>query len=514
MRRVLAIVAALLLAAPALAAASQITIEQGALNGDSEDGIAVFRGIPFAAAPVGPLRWRAPQAAPRWTGVRDASTFGPICPQSKTARTADLKQSEDCLSLNVWTPDPHGKLPVMVWIYGGSFRTGGSAMHIYDGTDLAKHGVVVVSFNYRLGVLGFLDVSALGQNIPGEPAANFGLMDQIAALKWVRANIARFGGDPANVTVFGESAGAMSVNDLMVSPAARSLFAKAISESGLGLFATWTKAEAQATANAFAAHHAASGAGALDILRALSPRDIVADEGRGGTGRDVGPVVDGQIIPEQVPAAFAKGAIAKVPYLTGWNSNEASLMRSLGDTTQSVLAQLGEHAAEIRASYEKAGKLSDDEFAAQLFDDDVFGIGAQGLAGYVAAAGQPSYVYHFAYVAENFRSRFKGVDHAGEIPYVFGTRGLDLSLLVRALTGGITDNDQKVIAEIQTYWTNFAKTGNPNASGLTEWPRFQPGHTTLVVDNSGFAARADFRRAELAVGFAGWSKRTGLKAPN
>ena len=509
MRQILAIAAILLFASPAIAAAPQITVEQGALNGDTQDGIAAYRGIPFAAAPVGELRWRAPAAPQNWVGVRDARKFGAICPQPTTTRTRGLPQSEDCLNLNVWTPALRGRLPVMVWIHGGSFRTGGSAMHIYDGTDLAKHGVVVVTFNYRLGLLGFLDFSALGQQ--SESAANFGLMDQIAALRWVRANIARFGGDPNNVTIFGESAGAMSVNDLMISPAARGLFAKAISESGLGLLATRTKDRAAAMTSAFAAEHGVQGAAAL---RALAVKDIVDDEGPGGIGRDVAPIVDGAIIPAQVPVLFAKGEIAKVPYLTGWNSNEASLMQAIGTTTQSAIAALGEHQAEVRALYEKNGSLGDDEFAALLFDDDVFGAGAQGLAGFVAAAGQPSYVYHFAYVAENFRNRFKGVDHAGEIPYVFGTRGLDLSLLVRALTGGITDNDQKVIAEVQTYWTNFAKTGNPNASGLAEWPRFQPGHMTLVVDNNGFAARSDFRKAELAVGFAGWSKRTGLKAPD
>jgi para-nitrobenzyl esterase len=508
--------AALLFVAPAVAAAPALAptaqTAQGALAGDVEDGIAVFRGIPFAASPVGELRWRAPKPFLSWTGTRQARDFGAICPQPKTTRTAALKQSEDCLTLNVWAPQGT-KLPVMVWIYGGSFRTGGSAMHIYDGTDLAKHGVIVVSFNYRLGVLGFLDVSGLGKNIPGEPAANFGLLDQIAALKWVHDNIAAFGGDPDNVTIFGESAGAMSVNELMVSPAARGLFAKAISESGLGLLATKTKADAQATSRAFAARHNASGSATLDTLRALSPTAIVADEGRNGAGRDVGPEVDGQIIPEQVPDLFAKGEFAKVPYLTGWNSNEASLMPSLGDTTGSVLAQLGEHAAQIRAIYEKNGKLSDDDFAAQLFDDDVFGIGAQGLAGFVAAGGQPSYVYHFAYVAENFRGRFKGVDHAAEIPYVFGTRGLDLPFYVTALIGTITPNDDKIIAQMQSYWTNFAKTGNPNAMGLTEWPTFQPDHTTLVVDNNGLGARADFRKDELTIGFMGWSKRSGLAAP-
>ncbi len=513
MRCVIAAFAALLFAAPAVATSPAVQIGQGALSGDMEDGIAVFRGIPFAAPPVGELRWRAPQLPPSWSGTRDARDFGPICPQLTTARTTSLKQSEDCLTLNVWAPRESAKLPVMVWIYGGSFRTGGSAMSVYDGTDLAKRGVIVVSFNYRLGPLGYLDLTALGQNIPGEAAANYGLMDQIAALRWVQANIASFGGDPGNVTIFGESAGAMSVNDLMASPAARGLFAKAISESGLGLIATKSKADAQAAAAAFAAHHGANGAGTLATLRALSVKDILADEGRGGVGHDIAPEVDGQLIPDQVPLFFAKGEIAKVPYLTGWNSNEASLMRSLGDTTQSVLTKLGDHAADMRALYEKNGKLSDDEFAALLFDDDVFGMGAQGLAGYVAAAGEPSYVYHFAYIAQNFRGRFKGVDHAGEIPYVFGTRGLDLPFYVELLTGGVSADDQKVIAQVQAYWTNFAKTGNPNGAGLSEWATFEPGRTTLVVDNDGIAARANFRKDELAAGFAGWSKRTGLAAP-
>ena len=516
MRRLDLAFAAMLFAAPALAGAPAAQVIQGALSGDVEDGITVFRGIPFASPPVGELRWRAPQPAPNWTGTRDARNFGPICPQLPTPRTAGLKQSEDCLTLNVWTPQLQSGagLPVMVWIHGGSFRTGGSAMHIYDGTDLAKRGVIVVTLNYRLGPLGFLDLTALARTSPGEPGTNFGLLDQIAALKWVKENIASFGGDPANVTIFGESAGAISVNDLMASPAARGLFAKAISESGLGLVITKPKTDALAATNAFAAHHKAAGSTALATLRTVSVDSLLQDEERGGVGYDVGPDVDGTILTDQVSVLFAKGEIAKVPYLTGWNSNEASLMRSLGDTTASMIERLGEHATEIRALYEKNGKLSDDDFAALLFDDDVFGAGAQGLAGFVAAAGQPSYVYHFAYIAENFRSRFKGVDHAGEIPYVFGTRGLDLPFYVTTLTGGISPADDKIIAQVQTYWTNFAKTGNPNSAGLTEWPRFAPGHVTLVVDNNGFAARPDFRRAEIAIGLAGWAKRTGLAPPN
>ncbi|MDE1987693.1 MAG: carboxylesterase family protein [Alphaproteobacteria bacterium] len=518
MRRVtLAVAAALLLAAPAFAEAAgpTISLQQGALQGGTEDGIAVFRDIPFAAPPMGTWRWRAPQPPPNWTGTRDARSFGPICPQPPTARTRRLAQSEDCLSLNVWTPQAQdgAKLPVMVWIYGGSFRTGGSAMTIYDGTDLTKHGVIVVTFNYRVGLLGFLDLTGLGQNFPGEAVANYGLMDQIAALKWVRANIARFGGDPSNVTIFGESAGAMSVNDLMASPAARGLFAKAISESGLGLIATRTKARSLEITNSFAAKHDARGTTALDTLRALPVSDIVADEKSHGLGRDVAPEVDGTVIPDQVPELFAKGEIAKVPYLTGWNSNEASLMRFIGFTPEAMIAALGPREAEVRALYEQNGTLNDEEFGEKLFDDQVFGAGAQGLADFVAARGAPSYVYHFAYIAENFRSRFKGVDHAGEIPYVFGTRGLDLGFFVNLLTGGISADDQKVIDKVQDYWTNFAKTGDPNGAGLPSWPAFKPDNETMVFDNDSIEARSNFHAPKTAIGFAAWSKRTGLSAP-
>jgi para-nitrobenzyl esterase len=228
----------------------QASIAQGALSGTSEGTISEFKGIPFAAPPVGALRWRAPQPASGWQGTRDASAFGPICPQPNLPGRLVLPQSEDCLSLNVWTPNsaPGAKLPVMVWIYGGSFVSGGSAFPIYDGVELAQHGVVVVTLNYRLGWLGFFNHPALAAANPGE-SGNFGLLDQIAALQWVQKNIAAFGGDPANVTIFGESAGGMSVNDLTVSPAARGLFAKAISESGLGLWTIGTAAKARQDAN-------------------------------------------------------------------------------------------------------------------------------------------------------------------------------------------------------------------------------------------------------------------------
>ena len=333
MRRIL--LAALFLAfgsSESFALKVAIRIDQGILNGDTEDDVQVFKDIPFVAAPIGDLRWRAPQPGPSWTGARDATEFGPICPQNQRVSQfiPKLPQSEDCLSLNVWSPNTTSaaKLPVMVWIYGGAFVTGGSAIPFYDGTDLAKRGVVIVSFNYRLGELGFFAHPALAsEHTADEATGNFGLLDQIAALKWVQKNIAAFGGDPDNVTIFGESAGGMSVNDLIASPMARGLFAKAISESGLGLneIPSLEKAQQASTDWGTAMGVTGTDAAALAKLRAIKVDDILKHRATVQTEGGIAPFIDGKVITGQVSVAFAKGDIAKVPYIAGSNSNEASL---------------------------------------------------------------------------------------------------------------------------------------------------------------------------------------------
>ena len=488
-----------------------LSIAQGALAGTREDGIASFKNIPFAAPPVGPLRWRAPQPASGWQGMRAADTFGPICPQPHfQPSTAKLPQSEDCLSLNVWTTDTHAKLPVMVWIYGGAFITGSSANPIYDGVDLAKHGVVVVSLNYRLGWLGFFNHPALAAEAPNEPHGNYGLMDQIAALEWVKKNIASFGGDPGNVTIFGESAGGMSVNDLMASPRAAGLFAKAISESGLGLTAMAT---ADASANAagdFAARHDATGDGALAKLRTLSAADILADQARRPTASITSPMIDGQVLTEEPSVTFAQGRMAHVPYLAGSNSDESTLMTALHMTSDSMLKPLGDKAPFVRKVYEQDGALSDDAFGKQLFGDVLFASGAQGLSDFIEKTGQPAYVYQFAYVADALRATTPGVGHGGEIPYVFGLRGVNPQLASHA-----TPADIAVIAQTQAYWTNFAKTGDPNGEGLPHWPTTSAASPkTLVVGDDGTKTVDGFRRNQLMLSYAAWAKRTGLPPPN
>lgn len=498
----------------ASASSVEVTIPQGALRGDAAETIAAFKNIPFAAPPVASLRWRAPASAPGWTGTRKATEFGPICPQNrrKSSYMPDLPQSEDCLTLNVWTPKPAAgaKLPVMVWIYGGAFVEGGSAAPIYDGTDLAKHGVVVVTLNYRLGLLGFFAHPALTAEHLDTASGNFGLLDQIAALKWVQDNIASFGGDPAKVTIFGESAGGISVNDLIASPMAQGLFIRAISESGLGLNDVPPQADVEKEGVTLAQKLGVAGddADTLARLRGVTVADILKLQSvMTKTEGQVRPFVDGKVLPGDVSVLYAKGQIAKVDYLAGTNSNEASLARGIGLDPLAMTKDLGEHEAQVRAIYETGGKLTDEEFGRQFFNDALFNGGAQLLAGFETKVGGTAHLYHFAYLADSFRGKQPGVNHGGEVAFVFGLRGLGF------YANFASDRDESVVALTQDYWTNFAKTGDPNGPGLPEWPVFTlADQKTLVIDDETKAA-ADFRRAQVGVIDIGWRKKKGLASP-
>jgi para-nitrobenzyl esterase len=521
MRRIALALALVSLAVWPVQAAPEVHTAQGTVAGAIDSGISVFKGIPFAAPPVGDLRWRPPQQAPAWQGARDASRFGPICPQAPrpvgSPWREKLPESEDCLTINVWTPSAaaNAKLPVMVWIYGGGFREGGSASPLYDGTELAQHGVVVVTFNYRLGWLGFLDLPALAGENPNEPVGNYGLMDQIAALKWVQQNIAAFGGDPANVTIFGESAGGMAVNDMMVSPLARGLFRRAISESGLGLIATPTAETAQKAAADFAAQEGAGGessAQQLKELRARSVYAIVHTEPKIDAAT-ISPMVDGKVLTEQVAKSFAEGKIAKADYIAGSNSNEATLMRYLEMDSDALLKPLGDYVGAVRAIYESAGKLDDDEFVSQLFDDGLFASGAQGFAHFVAKTGSDARVYYFGYVADALKLHWKGVPHGGELVYVWGLHGLANDPNTARVAAAASDKDKRVIAMMQDYWTNFAKTGDPNGSGLPQWPLTKSGAPQTLVIEDETKPVAGYRASQLAVIYAGWSRRTTLAPP-
>jgi para-nitrobenzyl esterase len=461
----------LLLAAPA--AAATVTIDQGTLSGTSAAGIDAYKAIPYAAPPTGPLRWRSPQAPPHWHGTRDATAFGPACAQTVTEESmkrANLPQSEDCLSLNVWTPGA-GRHPVMVWIHGGGFTEGSAALPRFDGTQIAHRGVVLVSFNYRLGRFGFFAHPALTEG------PDFGLEDQVAALAWVKHNIAAFGGDPANVTIFGESAGGDSVTLLMTIPAAKGLFAKAISESGSVLFGA-TKRDA-ARKDALAAGdklHAST----IDALRAASTAEILS------TGDDSsGPIVDGEFLAEDVPQSFAHGHFTPVPLLIGNNSGEG-LMLSATDDTDWLVKPLGDQLASVRALY--GADLPERDFRRELFNDRFFRGSTHLIAGY-ASRTAPTYVYDFGFLADVLKRRGEtSVRHGGELPFVFG---------LGPLASFAPQQDTAMVDTIQNYWTSFAKTGDPNGAGLAPWPKYEGAHPQTLVVGDETKAVFDFRKAQL-----------------
>lgn len=485
--------AAILTATPALA--EVIQTQSGPVSSVTAEGVVSFKGIPFAAPPVGDLRWRAPRPARPWTKTLAADHTGPACPQHvPPSWGADPRQAEDCLYLNIWRPagaTPAAKLPVMVWIYGGAFVIGDSASKIYDGSNLARDGVIVVNFNYRLGRLGWFATPELTKEAGKYGTGDFGLMDQIAALKWVRANIAAFGGDPNNVTIFGESAGGMSVNLLMTSPAARGLFAKAITESGLGRIPAKPLAAAEAQGVAFAK---AVGAKDVAALRAL-PVDAILSGPMSSveSGDNPGPIVDGELVPENVDRAFSEGKQAPVPWMVGTNDYEASLFPGmLANPDGTVLAQVPAEARPMfMALFDPDKTGSKQTVVANVLTDKVFAEPARYLAARQTALGQPAYRYVFAYVPQNQRAETPGAGHGAEIQFVFGTLGT-----FHGAATHYTDADRKVSADMGRYWTNFAKTGDPNGEGLTPWP-MDKADQVLLIDQTGEHAESRYHKPRL-----------------
>ncbi|HEY0624590.1 carboxylesterase/lipase family protein [Sphingomonas sp.] len=452
------------------AAAQQVNIDSGALTGATAGGVASFKGIPYAAPPVGERRWAPPAPAAHWAAPRDATRFGADCVQNPVPGDVSFgaPMAEDCLFLNVWTPKltAGAKLPVMVWIHGGGFVAGSGALATTDGAQLAKHDVVVVTFNYRLGRFGFFAHPAL-------EGANWGLMDQIAALIWVRRNIAAFGGDPANVTIFGESAGGQSVARLMASPAARGLFHKAIAASGGGRDRWPTLKEAQAKGSAFAAK-----AGAVDLaaLRALA-----ADVVRGGItilNKEEpvysGPVTDGGLVPGHADAIFAAGRQARIPFIAGSNDDELGFVPApfLPMVNGPVLKELGARAEAVKTAYG-----SEEKAARYLAGDAIFGEPALALASRHARSGAPTWLYRFGYVAQDKREPGKGAGHASDVAFQFGN-----------LPADATEADRAAAAQLMAYWANFARSGDPNGTQLPAWQRLNPnGPALLAIGLSGTA---------------------------
>lgn len=450
-------------AAPALAQ-THVVIETGALEGVLADGVTAFRNIPFAAPPVGELRWRPPAPAQRWEGVRDASAYGPACPQplrSDGGGGRAVVQSEDCLQLNVWTPQGARALPVMVWIHGGGHRIGSGTYPIYAGDALARQGVVLVTINYRVGLLGYFAHPALTREAAADaPLGNYGLMDQIAALEWVQRNIAAFGGDPNRVTVFGESAGAASTLYLLASPRARGLFHRAIMQSGGGLQRPASLAtQEQSGVDAAARIGIGADAGVAE-LRAASAEEWVSALGS-LQGVGFGPFVDGRLVTEAPSRAFAEDRALDVPLMIGANDDEANVIRALGG--DGALNALGSRLAQLRPLY---GELDDAEFQRQALGDAFFVAPAAWVAAQTSD-GAPSYLYHFTYVTERRRGSATGAAHGSEIPYVFQT--LDrLPLPARFFSR----EDREFARMISSCWVSFAVSGEPRCVGVSDWPAY------------------------------------------
>jgi len=511
-RRAFAFIVILTAVSVAFAATDEVKIDGGRLKGVTRDGVAIFKGIPFAAPPVGDLRWRPPQPVKAWTGVRLAEAFGPDCMQqpfpgdmSPLAGTP----SEGCLYVNVWAPAGGGaKLPVMVWMYGGALVNGGSSPAVYDGSQFAKQGVVFVSFNYRLGRFGFFGFPALTREFPDELKGNYGYMDQIAALKWVQRNAGAFGGDADNVTIFGESSGGGSVIVLLSSPLAKGLFHKAIVESGGGRkiflgrrYLNKTGDNGVPSAEQMGVNFAKSAgvegqdAAALAALRKL-PADVVlggvndASIHQGvGAGTYCSALVDGKIVVESQAEAYAAGRGAKVPLMAG--TTNADSAHANPSSKEEVFKQFGALAEQARAVYDPDGKIELKALSRAVEADLMMVEPARFLAQSITAAGEPAYIFRFSYIAESKRKVWSSAPHATEIPFVFDNPGIHYGK-------DLTEADKAVARAANSYWVNFAKTGNPNGKGLPEWPVYSPQTDKLMnFTNAGPVGEADPWKARL-----------------
>ncbi len=488
-----ALVASLLVLAASAQAApapfpSAVAVDSGRIQGAIQDDVLSFKGVPFAAPPVGPLRWRAPQPVAPWSGVRLATAYGHDCMQKpfpSDAAPLGTEPDEDCLVLNVWRPatKASGKLPVMVWIYGGGFVNGGSSPAVYDGSQFARRGIVFVSFNYRLGRFGFFAFPALTRQDPdGGLLGNYGYMDQIAALKWVQRNIAAFGGDPANVTVFGESAGGGSVHMLLTSPLAKGLFARAIIESGGGrggLLGARTIHDAEPIGVALAKANGIEGDGpaALAALRALPADKIVdglnmASMGEAAKTYVGGPLLDGRIVVETPDQAYLAGREARVPVMIGANSMDIGF--SSARTMDELMDGFGPDKDDARKVYDPDDTGDVRAVGARVAMDRTMLEPARFTAATLAGQGLRTYEYRFSYVARSMRSQWPGAPHATEIPFVFDT--------VAAKYGkDLAPQDEATAQAANAYWANFAKTGDPNGPGLPTWPAYRAA-TDQIID--------------------------------
>lgn len=433
-----------------------VRVEQGQLSGilGTDPGVRVYKGIPFAAPPIGDLRWRAPKPAADWPGVRKADQFSATCmqtpfPEGSLYYSEPQPVSEDCLYLNIWTAakSASDKRPVMVWIHGGAFTRGSGSTPMYDGENLAKKGVVLVTVNYRLGAFGFFAHSELTGESEHRSSGDYGILDEIAALQWVQKNIAKFGGDPKRVTIFGESAGSWAVNVLVASPLTKGLFERAIGESGANFNKMTTLADLEKNG---------ARAGSIKDLRAKSPQDIMKMQGFSVN-------VDGWLLPTDVNTIFEKGQQNDVPVLIGSNADEGTAFMPAKITLAGMQATAKQRFGARAEEFSKVYPATSDEEAwtasAHLMRDQTFGLQMRTWARMQSKTGKsPAYLYYFSHVPPS--AGHYGAYHASEIAYVFGT-GRNWE-----------DADRKLSEVMSSYWVNFATTGNPNAKGLPEWRKY------------------------------------------
>ena len=503
-----------------------VKVDSGQLQGVEADGVISFKGIPFAAPPVGELRWRPPQPKPKWTGVRQAKEFGPSCMQgrgfgpppgagARPAAPSFPEPSEDCLYLNVWRPADSAarNLPVMVWIYGGGFVGGSSSSPMTSGVPFAKHGVVLVAMNYRVGRFGFFAFPALSSERPNENKGNYAYMDQLAALHWVKRNIAAFGGDPNNVTIFGFSAGGVSVHSMLASPQARGLFHKAIVHSGGSRDSVLTArpmradgvdpnypVSAETIGINFAKSMGIEGTdqAALAKLRGLSADEVLRGAPQpGGTvpSYETTPILDGRLITETAETAYKARRQPHVPLMLGSNSADTAGNRIKTRTKEEFFARYGQWSTEAKAAYDPDGTTDLVTMVSRANDDFGQAEPARFAANAFAANGSPVYLYMFSYVPTAMREQLRaGSPHGGDVPFAFGTLG-------GGRGGAPTPEDLAISRMAQSYWVNFARTGDPNGSGLPTWPRHVPRKDQIFTFRPDGSAGAgpDVRKVRLDV---------------
>lgn len=476
-----------------------VRLDSGLIRGTADGGLQAYLGIPYAAPTEGALRWRPPQPVAAWKHIRRCTEFGPACPQPNQDPAG--KYNEDCLSLNVWTParKTPERLPVMVWIHGGGFNFGASSMPEYHGANLAKQGVVVVTLNYRLGPLGFLAHPGLDGESAQGTSGNYGLLDQIAALKWVRRNISRFGGDPGNVTIFGQSAGSRSVSLLLLSPLSRGLFHKAIAQSGGPIIGSeylspafnGDKAAVSKMGEELARRLGCEGSGAVACMRSKAAREVVAAAACNTSlfADEIffAPVFDGRVLPKDPSAAFADGRQHRVPVIVGSTANEGALYLrgeknlTLARYEEFLRSRFGAAAAQAQVLFPAA---TDAEVPSAI--DRVITAGANAEpARYVARMTQKwggrAFVYRFSRVPGTQLARQAGAFHGVDLAYVFGNM---------AAASGYDATDLELSRQMMGSWVNFARTGEPNGPGLPRWPAYDAASERHLEFGDSVEARA------------------------